>query len=256
MGKRAAAILVTGFLGWGALNPTHGSDGTTPAEGHTFAGALRAAGWGVEVLADGSLLLSPSTGTPSARERAAPPSTGTTKGETTAEEGGWSVLRNHGWKIEKDAQGTTLLYPPKAVTAPSPPEPEPAQPTAQTELAQDLDAVLAERGWRVERAADGSLSLFPLRRDRPARPSLESSVGSLPPAVAGGAVRLPVDTWDKARAVALSWLESVGDPSLRLGKIRRIHHLYLISVVDAKAPHTLRHQISVSVEGGRVVVLN
>lgn len=256
MGKRAAATLITAFLGWGAINPSLGSDGTTPAEGHTFAEALRAAGWGVEVLADGSLQLSPSTGAPSEPARAAPPSTGTAQGETAAEAGGWSVLRDHGWTIEKDAQGTTLLYPPRAVTAPSAPAPGPAQPTTQTDVAQDLDAVLAERGWRVERAADGSLSLFPLRRDQPARSSTEPSVGSLPPAVADGAVRLPVDTWDKARAVALSWLESVGDPSLRLGKIWRIQRIYLVSIVRADWSRALRHQISVGVDDGRVVVLN
>lgn len=256
MSKRVAVILIVGFLGWGAFNPIRAGGGEPPAGGQTFVDALRAAGWSVEVLSDGSLQLTRSTGVPSAPEKAAPPSPGALQAQVTAEESGWSVLRDYGWRVEADAGGARLLYPPKAKMSPSPTEPEPAGPTAQIAMAKDLNALLVERGWRVEREADGSLSLFPLRRGPTARPHLEPSLGTVPPAVADGAVKLPVNTWERARAVSLSWLESVGDPSLRLGKIRRIHHLYLISIVDANAPHALRHQISVGVIDGRVMVLN
>jgi hypothetical protein len=65
-----------------------------------------------------------------------------------------------------------------------------------------------------------------------------------------------VDSWEKARATALSWLESVGNPALQLGKIRRIHRLHLVSIIGAEPPHRLLHQIAVGVDDGRVVVLN
>ena len=69
-------------------------------------------------------------------------------------------------------------------------------------------------------------------------------------------VALPVDGWAEVRAVAQSWLDSVNDPTLRLGKARRIFRVYLVSIVDERPPHRLRHQIAVSVEDGRIVVLN
>jgi hypothetical protein len=256
MSKRVTAILMTGLLGWGAFNPTQALGSEPPAEGRTFADALRALGWTVAALPDGSLQLSRSSGTSSTPELPAPPSPTAAQPEPSLAEGAWSVLRGYGWRVETNAQGATLLYPPSAATPSAQPAPEPERPEAQSEVAQDLNAILAERGWRVERAADGSLSLFPLRRSDSVGRALAASVGSLPPAVADGTVRLPVNTWDEARAVALSWLASVGDPGLRLGKIWRIQRLYLVSIDQARAPHDLRHQISIDVDDGRVLVLN
>jgi hypothetical protein len=50
-------------------------------------------------------------------------------------------------------------------------------------------------------------------------------------------------------------LESVGDPSLEVGKIRHIHHVYLVSIIGNQPSKALAHQVAVGVDDGRVVVL-
>jgi hypothetical protein len=248
-----------------------------------FADALRAAGWEVEVLVDGSLQLYPQSGaesqappTPAAAASAGKPGSAPATPEDAFD---WSPLRAHGWGVQTDDDGSTLLFPPasgagkataategiagppieeqapsKARTATA--APEIAGPAAQAEIAGEIDRLLAERGWRVGRSDDGSLLLYPLGRVDVSAAAIEPSAGVLPEAVRERQVSLPVDGWGEARAVAQSWLDSVKDPTLRLGKVRRIFQVYLVSIVDASPPHRLRHQIAVSVEDGRVVVLN
>jgi hypothetical protein len=191
---------------------------------------------------------------------------------------GFEVLRDYGWGVETDADGATLLFPPGArsepapVTAPSPAARE--APTARVALARNLDALLAERGWRAERDADGALLLFPLRRASPqpqpmsteaitavatkdveASVRAERSAGFIPALVAEDRLQLPVDHWKEARAVARAWLEAVDDPTLKLSKIRKVRRVYLVDVVDNFRPFDLRHQIAISADDGRVIVV-
>lgn len=269
--------------------------GAERMEGTTgFAEALEAAGWSAEAQADGSLILSPAERTTSTSAAAdegpdATAADGVLQSADTptadqgdsdsagaqvapSDSGDWSILSGLGWRVETDADGATLLYPPGTAPAtnanPAAPEPTPepagseataptmSPPEARQEVAQDLDALLAERGWRTERNENGSLLLFPLARDKGPTTAVAPAGGTIPVAARDGTVSLPVDSWEEARTVALSWLEPVGDPTLRLGRIRQVFRVYLISIVDAAPPHRLRHQISVSAEDGRVIVLN
>lgn len=263
MSKRLAVIVGMGLWCSGILSPAL-VQGAEPAAGaQSFADALMAAGWEVEVLADGTFQLTPAAKTPSPAEAAEPQGSAVPESRPTvepAERPGWSVLSNFGWRVENRPDGSTLLFPPPAASSrepQAPPEPQAKEPPAvQAELAHDLDALLAERGWRVQRDVDGSLRLHPLLAAREVPVGLEPSAGSIPAAVRDAKISLPVDSWEKARATALSWLESVGDPALQLGKIRRIHRLYLVSIIGAEPPHRLLHQIAVGVDDGRVVVLN
>jgi len=269
MSKRLAVIVGMGLWCSGVLSPAL-VQGAEPAAGaQSFADALMAAGWEVEVLADGTFQLTPAAKTPSPAEAGEPQGSAVPESRPTVEPSerpGWSVLSTFGWRVENRPDGTTLLFPPPAASPrepQAPPEPQapleppaPEPPAAQAELAHDLDALLAERGWRVQRDVDGSLRLHPLLAAREAPVGLEPSAGSIPAAVRDAKIALPVDSWEKARATALSWLESVGNPALQLGKIRRVHRLYLVSIIGAEAPHRLLHQIAVGVDDGRVVVLN
>ncbi|MGE5154320.1 MAG: hypothetical protein ACM3ST_09915, partial [Bdellovibrio bacteriovorus] len=232
----------------------------------TFSDALRAAGWGVEVLADGSLQLTPlgrSTQGPTPEAESQSPSPpvdpqAQPPGAPIGDSVDWTLLRSSGWRVERDADQAILLFPPGSVvpadSAPAPLAPADV-PERSAVAAPDLETLLAVRGWRVERESDGTLMLHPLFGASPGLSVSARSLGQVPTAVAEGRVSVPVDTWEKARAVAASWLESVGDPVLRLGKIRRIHDVYVISIVGASPPHTLRHQVSVAVDDGRVLVL-
>lgn len=242
------------WLGLAAAGPATG--------GQTFVEALRAAGWQVEVLVDGSLQLTPAGESASVPEAPGPQPSATPAPAPGVQAPGWAALREHGWRVETDAEGSTLLFPPSAAPATPPPAPEPSPPkapdeaVARDEVARDLDALLAERGWRAQREPDGSLLLFPLRRAPSAPVAVEPSPGVVPSVVSESEVRLPIDSWEKARAVAASWVGSVGDATLQVGRVRQIFRVYLVSIVDATAPHALRHQIAIGVEDGRVVVLN
>jgi len=232
-------------------------------------------GWRVERGADGSALLYPPspaaqpaapsepTGAPeegpqpqAAEEPAAP------RGGEPHEEAAWERLTPQGWRVERGADGSTILYPPSPATQPEAPSeptgaPEEA-PSVEQENAAGLEAQLEARGWRVERADDGSLLLRP--RDTPApttqKPPPQPCIGELPGAVRGGDVQPPVRSWDQARTIAESWLSEVDSAGTMVGKIREIGGVYLVSIVDRRAPHRLRHQIAIDSDSGRVLVLN
>jgi hypothetical protein len=51
-------------------------------------------------------------------------------------------------------------------------------------------------------------------------------------------------------------LDSVHAPNAAVGKIRRIHRIFIVSIVDASPPYRLQRQIGIRVGDGRVVVLN
>jgi hypothetical protein len=239
--------------------------GDTP---RSFAEALAAAGWQVEVLVDGSLLLTP-------RANARPQAPDVTPGPAGEPDGGWDALESFGWRVETDTDGATLLYPPSANQAPAampppmpastpraqatPPQqgvappPETQAPSPRGALAQQLDTLLAERGWRTQWEADGSLLLLPLGQTLP---RVRPAAGVVPGAVTGGQVDLPLDTPAEVRSVAASWLAAIGDPRLFPGQIYAVAEIYLVNILSSTPPHDLRHQIAIRATDGRVVVLN
>jgi hypothetical protein len=261
MHKRATHWVLIWPIGWALLGGLGGGPAWAgPATGPTgFAEALRSAGWAVEVLADGSLELRPapkSTGAEASAGEPGPEGQRPAPGVPTD----WSILSRLGWRVQVEPDGSTLLYPPGAARVAPPPvaepvaaAPEAALAGAQAELAQDLDALLAERGWRARRESDGALTLIPLLRL--AAPG-SAGPGGLAQAVRDARVVPPVDSWDEARALAQSWIDSTGGRGLQVGKIRRIHRVYLVSVVAAAAPRPLVHQLAVRVADGRVLVLD
>jgi len=186
----------------------------------------------------------------------------------------WDRLRGLGWRVEQGTDGATLLYPPMPKARVSATQVAPA---AEPEKA--LDALLQERGWRVERDAKGALLLHP-RGPAPARPgaatygeglagreagapSPEGAEGGLTPAqgaetapVRDANITLPVDRWVEARTIAEAWLAEHGAPGWRVGKIRQVHRVYMVSIVDAARPPRVVHQIAITSGNGLVVVLN
>lgn len=117
---------------------------------------------------------------------------------------------------------------------------------------------MGERGWRVGQSADGALLLFP-RREKPHPPDKafpEPCPGTVADPVKDLVVELPVDGRGEAKMIAESWLATLNEPALAIGRIRRVLRVYLVSIVDSASPHGLRHQVGVNAADGRVVVLN
>jgi len=123
------------------------------------------------------------------------------------------------------------------------------------EPAKALDALLRERGWRMERDAQGSLRLYP-RGPAPAHLDVTPALGTVTAPVRDAIVELPVDRWAEARAIAEAWLAEHGATGWRVGKIRQVHRVYMVSIIDAARPPNLVHQIAITSGNGLVVVLN
>jgi hypothetical protein len=74
--------------------------------------------------------------------------------------------------------------------------------------------------------------------------------------VQSGEIVLPVDEWSEARRIAQAWLDVQGTEASAVGKIRKVLRVYLVSIVEAKAPYGLRHQIAIRTRDGKVVPLD
>jgi hypothetical protein len=131
-----------------------------------------------------------------------------------------------------------------------------AAPAGGTEVSlADIDALLRGRGWQVERDLQGSLVLRPRAADL-APQTITPSQGFVTAPVREETVKLPVNRWVDARAIADAWVAEHGDGRLRVGKIRQVHRVYLVSIVGVDAPNQVIHQIAITGGNGHVVVLN
>jgi hypothetical protein len=127
---------------------------------------MRDLGWGVERTADGSVLLFPPPLHVELSIAGPEPEPTGPEAATTADPLPWEALRAHGWRLERDADGTLNLFPPGRSAAGPDASGEEGAPVASPDPQEGglsrLGDALAGRGWRVERAEDGSLLLHPV----------------------------------------------------------------------------------------------
>ncbi|HSQ07067.1 MAG TPA: hypothetical protein VLM84_05155, partial [Chromatiaceae bacterium] len=172
------------------------------------ADTLRRVGWRIERAGDGSTLLYPPAPAPQAPAAEAA-------------------------VVGADAPGGALQVPaapaappvsatPAAPAAASEPAPEvpteavpKAAPASGTEVSlADIDALLRGRGWQVERDLQGSLVLRPRAADL-APQTITPSQGFVTAPVREETVKLPVNRWVDARAIADAWVAEHGGGRLR-----------------------------------------
>jgi hypothetical protein len=203
---------------------------------------LSRVGWRVERAADGSTLLYPPVPAPAPQ---GPASIGLGVGE--------------GAPIGPPAAPAALIVPPVTVPSAAPvaaPAAAVAAPTTATELSfADLETVLRGRGWQVERDPQGALVLRPKTAGL-APQGIAPNQGFVTAPVRKETVKLPVNRWVDARAIADAWVAEHGGGRLRVGKIRQVHRVYLVSIVGVDAPNQVVHQIAITGGNGHVVVLN
>jgi hypothetical protein len=63
-------------------------------------------------------------------------------------------------------------------------------------------------------------------------------------------------TFKKGSAQLDAWLAEQGVSGWRVGKIRQVHRVYMVSIVDGARPPNVVHQIAIVGGSGLVVVLN
>jgi len=162
-----------------------------------------------------------------------------------------AALKGHGWRVERDAEGALLLFPPSPQPVTEPADPLPPE-TGEMIDATDLDALqaaAAERGWAHRREADGSLVLLPPGVSPEPGDARSCQIGMV--RVSGAEeVALPVDTEAKAYRLAEFWLRERGVSSLAIGRIRQVNRLFLVSMVEHAEPFLLHTQLVIRVDDG------
>lgn len=162
-----------------------------------------------------------------------------------------------GWEVTQDAAGNLVLRPGPSLQASS-------APSSKEGAGGDRWAPLRAKGWRVIEAPDGTVSLYPPASAEavasPASSAGKGPVGASEAPCAGvrvdSGVSLPVDTWAKVHRLALAWIARRGDHGLAVGRIRHVLRVYLVSIVEKRPPHRLRHQIVVRRRDGRVILVD
>ncbi len=181
------------------------------------------------------------------------------------------MLRERGWRILTDMDGNTLLMPmsPAAIEpvatagAASVGHAEPAaaaidqlpagKPTAR------FRQVLEEKGWTVRMNSDGSMIVYPPPAAVEA-PPIREAPDITPTGYCEGItlvaeeVQLPVDSEEKALILSTAWMAQFGQADYAVGKARKVNQLFVVSIVDAVAPHTLRNQLLIR-ENGTIIAL-
>jgi hypothetical protein len=237
--------------------------------------ALQAAGWQVEREGDGSIRLlvgADDVSTPAAVPSVQPQPDPALAGAVVPIDARFKKqLQQLGWRVVDESDGSALFYPPTKSLTPvvdrrTQPDAKAVAETAVSSAAlqtQSLEQLLEERRWDVQREPDGSLILrpkpTPVQGRTPAVKAglrIERCEGMLVETVQSGEIVLPVDEWSEARRIAQAWLDVQGTEASAVGKIRKVLRVYLVSIVEAKAPYGLRHQIAIRSRDGRVVPLD
>ena len=162
-------------------------------------------------------------------------------------------LKAAGWDASRDADGSLVLIPPGESVVAAVPEEEAAAPEKQADSMQTMQEKLRETGWQVTENSDGSILFYHPKQQRSEKGTIQPARGHAPPAD----FNLPVNTWSQARTLTLKWLKQQSPGNLKVGKIREIYEVYLISIISGSRPnHRLGHQIAIRRSDGHIIVLN
>ena len=120
--------------------------------------------------------------------------------------------------------------------------------------------------WRVSREADGNLILEPvepppvstadttaLDQESPGQKGFGECGWSISEKAVAADVKLPVNSWTEAHAIAQAWLKEEGRGELKVGKIRQVLRIYLVSIVGASEPFPLEHQLAIRAKDGLLI---
>ena len=229
--------------------PTAKDPSTEEIDLQTLGNKLEAAGWKVERKSGGALELHPretTTETTTRKEEPAP---------SPADEQ-WKQMQKQlnaaGWSATRESDGSLVLIPPGEPVQAAAPEEE-AAPEKPADSMQTMQKKLKDTGWQVTENSDGSILFYPPKQQRGEKDTIQPARGHAPPAD----FKLPVTSWSQARALTQKWLKQQSPGNLKVGKIREIYEVYLVSIISGSRPnHRLGHQIAIRRSDGHIIVLN
>lgn len=173
-----------------------------------------------------------------------------------------SSLVPYGWNVEQDADGSIILIPGKVTKVePTTVESVPVADTEQQNYQQlDIEALrnmLAPHSLGVERDANGGIIFVPqtlpqLTSDVIPQPFAQPWNGIVLQAIEKDEIPLPINTWQKVRDLSQQWLNESGYRDLSVGKIREVYRVYIVSIVNNSAPHSLQFQLVIRISDGHI----
>ena len=173
-----------------------------------------------------------------------------------------SSLVPYGWKVEQDTDGSIILIPGKVtVVEPTEVEPAPVADAEQQNYQQlDIEALrnmLAPHSLGVERDANGGIIFVPqtlpqLTSDVLPQPFAQPWTGIVLQAIEQDEIPLPINTWQKVHDLSQQWLNESGYRDLSVGKIREVYRVYIVSIVNNSAPHSLQFQLVIRISDGHI----
>jgi hypothetical protein len=170
-------------------------------------------------------------------------------------------LNERGWQVDWQSDGSLVLKPKAKSISTSARPSEPAATQSGSESVPDKLAtgLSGSKYWRTERGKNGELLFYPLatapviKTAQADRFSMSRCEGYQLP---GSRRMLPVDQWYKAKQLAQEWMAATRISGLLVGPIRRIHHSYMVALVEDRSPYRLKHMLAIRVSDGRVIDLN
>lgn len=201
-----------------------------------FEQTLRDSGWSVQREPDGSLIVNRANSEKQNIE------------ENISSPDHMTQMQNElqaaGWNIHRESDGTLVLYPPTASATEIEKDKHPLA---------DMQQKLRKTGWIVTKTSDGSMLLYPPGKSASAQQTQPQAAPGFPPSLQ---LELPVDSWQEAKDISLSWLDNQPPYNTAIGKIRKIFRVYLVSIVSDVPPYNLIQQIAIRTSDGAVIVLN
>lgn len=174
-----------------------------------------------------------------------------------------ALFEPRGWRVEQDDAGYLSLYPPSTKSDPVEAKEEGIAPAPQEQVIagddnDELTEALARHGWTVSKEDDGSLLLYPpAPKEEPAAdegPTFpEPLAGEMIDTLNSGDIELPIDSWNEAHRMAKGWLSQHRLEGVKVGRIRVINRVYLVSIVESEHPYNLVAQLVIRMEDGAIL---
>jgi hypothetical protein len=181
------------------------------------------------------------------------------------------VLLTYGWSVNRRADGGVDLVPARSsgaagqdavvgVETPAAAQLEERPSSGRYASLPEVQELLELRGWRLVNDTAGNVILQPvLPTAKAAEEAAETRpvpcAGWSPDAATSAGLSLPVDREGEARLLAEGWLRALGAANDRVGAVRRVNRIFVVSIVAPRPSERLQNQLAIRRQDGCVFAL-
>ncbi len=181
------------------------------------------------------------------------------------------ILLTYGWSVGRRADGGVDLVPTRSseaagrdavvgVEAPAAAQPGERPSTGRYASLPEVQELLELRGWRLVTDTAGNVILQPVLPTAKAAEEAAATrpvpcAGWSPDAATSEGLSLPVDREGEARLLAEGWLRASGAANDRVGAVRRVNRIFVVSIVAPRPSERLQNQLAIRRQDGCVYAL-